>query len=104
MATDDLYLVLEIYHNANEYTSIDGRLATIRAVCFSLPDAAEIIGKKKVQEVQKLVDGYNSTGTAGSFTQNLFVVKVTPNTYLDVMNEPRINVTESDLTEATRNQ
>ena len=103
-STTEQYLILELYHNPHEYSSAEGHLPIIRAVCPSLEQAAELIGKKKINEVQQLVDKYNEGGTAGSFTQNLFVVKVPVNSFVDTMNLPRISVTESHLKNDTRQQ
>lgn len=100
----DQYLVLELYHNPHEYNSMEGKVTVIRAVCPTLQDAAELIGERSIKDIQGILDDYNTNGTMKSYQENLFVVKVPVNTFVDTMNLPRIPLTESDLSETTRNQ
>jgi len=94
MSTTDQYLVLELLG--------EGQGATVRAVCSSLSDAAELIANRKISEVQNIIDSYNSSHGLSSYNQNLFVIKAPQNTYLDVTNEPRVNIVENDLSDHTK--
>ena len=106
MSERDNFVVMEIYHNVHEYTSLEGQVYLLRAICPTLQSAAETIAKAKTQEMQRIVDNHTAQPDkpVSPFTQNMFVIKVTDNTFVDTTNIPRTSVTEADLSEGTLQQ
>lgn len=93
----DNYLILEVYHDQSGYSSADGQVPIIRAVCTSLEEAADLIGKRKITEMQSILDDFKRSGTMRTYKQDLFVVKASSNTFVDVMSLPRIPVVQGLL-------
>jgi len=98
---DTVYLVLELYHNPYEYSSAEGRVPIVRAVCRSIESAAEIIGKHKITELQSQVDKYRAGEKMAPFAQRHYVVKTGWDNYFDVYNLPKMSVKESQLSAKT---
>jgi|SRR6478609_3245356 len=97
------YVIFEFYHNAQEYTSIEGKVPIVRAICPSLQEAAELIGQRNITEIRALLDAHEDKGTMGTFQEYLYVVKAPVNTFVDILNLPRIPLEHDVLTEPTRN-
>lgn len=104
MSSEDCYVVMELYHNVHDYTSFNEQVQVLKAICPSSHDAAEIIAKAKIQEMQRMVDNHNAGKPMTPFKENMFVVKVPQNTIVDTNNLPKLSVTEGDLSQDTVQQ
>lgn len=91
------FVVFELYHNPNEYSSMEGRLPLVRSVCSTLEDAAEIVAKMKIDKLQSILDAYRTGQQMQPLTYNTIVAKVLMGTIVDPMNLTRIPVTEANL-------
>ena len=97
------YIILQLYNDPTEYSSANGKVAIFRASCETIEDAAEIIARKRINELNQFRDQLTS-GRRNPAPEQLFVIEVPTNTMLDPMTIPRVPITESHLSESTRNE
>lgn len=98
----EIYLVQELYNNPYEYSSANQKIGIVKAVCSSLSEAAEVVAKSKMQEIQTIIDQSHAGKSAIPLSHNLFITKAPMNTVVDILQLPRTNPTFADLSEETK--
>jgi hypothetical protein len=102
MTENNVFVVFELYHNPNEYSSIEGKLPLLRSVCLTLEEAAEIIAKRKTNELQKIVDGSHPGRQIRPLVETMFVSKISFNEIINPMGLVHVPITEAHLSAETK--
>jgi hypothetical protein len=103
-ASGTVFPVFELYHNPHEYSSYEASFPLLVAVSPTLEDAAEMLARKKIDELQTIVDSHKPGQEPPPLRSNMFVSKISVNQPINPLNSTRIPVTESHLTLDTKNK
>lgn len=96
-SSSNVYCIMEMYSNPYEYSSYNGKFPILRGITLDITSAADIIAKKNIDDLQKIIDRQIAGQTTTPFAPSMFIVQSPINTFIDPITFQNISINQSDL-------